>query len=550
MATKVQSSVMDLNNGSRNGMWDPYHDDRSPGYNSFLMSQPMGGHSGYPKEQMRLTILKQESIFRQQLQELHRLYKRQKDLMNEFTANGHYKFGAANSSHLLSHVSSHISKDMHTQRRVIDLELPADVDEDNEGNQAVKVVQNLSKKRGYNLADLNEPIHMEEASFTPSVNSDYRVTDKLQKQDSSTHSKLWYLQGEPKKAHEHLSRNRTIFGVELSESSCKPSFDSSKSSWDQNASSVNHTRVPIVNVQDSANRSHDKNAENDKNKLVLESRLDFDLNLSFDEEEEEDPSSAPNIPEAVVKIASMEIDLETPAALEAEPDDVCMDADDQELVKTAAEAIISISSSEVPPADTLLWWLAEVIASGDDLKDSVKVNKDEDSIPEGMDYFEYMTLKLQETKEEFQCYEAVTVAEKEEEDSSSRKRAARKGQGKRGRPRKDFQRDVLPGIVSLSRREVTEDLQIFEEAFNGIGVSWQSKRKTGGKNGRGRRRLVAPSPPSSPPPPIAAVPVEKSVCWEVALDKKGLSGWGKRTRRLPRQRCQNGGNHQSLALKC
>ncbi|KAI3794021.1 hypothetical protein L1987_36646 [Smallanthus sonchifolius] len=569
----------------------------------------MDGHPGYPKEQMKLTILKQESVFRHQLQELHRLYKRQKDLMNEVTMKEHYRIavpvGAANSGHFLSQISSQISKEMHTQRRVIDLELPADVDEDDEGSQPVNG-HNFSTKRAYNLADLNEPIRMEEASLAASVvnkNSDYSVTN----------SKFWYLQAEPKKAHEHLSRNRTVFGVELFASSNKPSFDSSQSSsWDQNTSSLNHNRwiephekhevfygkkshekqlphwlmktkgeettlyqmnldslqqhsqqffkkaeklqtdhfhgitkilvVPIINVQDSDNLTQDKN---DANKHIVESRQGIDLNLSF--EEEEDPSSTQDIPETIVKTASMEIDLETPAALEAEPDDVFMDADDQELVKSAAEAIISISSSEPPPpADTLLHWLAEVIACGDGLKDSVNVNKDEDCIPEGMDYFEYMTLKLQETEEEYHCYEEVIVAEQEEDGGLLRKRGTRKGQGKR-RQRKDFQRDVLPGIVSLSRREVTEDLQTFEEAFKEIGVSWQSKRKTGGKNGRGRRRLVVPSPPS---PPAEVVAVEKSVCREVALDEKSLSGWGKRTRRLPRQRCQNGGSHRSLALKC
>ncbi|XP_076940204.1 uncharacterized protein LOC143609298 [Bidens hawaiensis] len=626
MATRVQTkthflgSVMDLNNGSCNGMWELYHGDRNQSYNSFLMSQTMGDPR-YPKEQMRLTILKQESIFRQQLQELHRLYKRQKDLMNELTTNKHYRYtvpsGAASSSRFLNQISSQNSKEMHTQRRVIDLELLADVDEDNEVKQPVKNVHNLSTKRAYNLADLNEPVHLEEASFAASVSSDYRATNKLQKQDLCTNSKFWCLQGEPKKAYEHLSRSRTIFGVELSESCHKQSFDTSQSSSrDQNASSANHNRwiepclkhedfdgkkthenlgkqlphwlvkakvkeptlyqmnldslqqhsqqffkkaeklqtdhfhgitkilgVP-VNIQDSTNLTHHKNAENDKSKHSLESRPVFDLNLSFNEEE--DPSSTPNIPEAIVKIASMEIDLETPATLETEPDDDHMDADDQELVKSAAEAIISISSSEPPPADTLLWLLAEVIESDNDFKDSVNVNKDEDCIPEGMDYFEHMTLKLQETKEEYYCYEAPIVEEKEEDGSLLTKRTVRKGQGKRGKARKDFQRDVLPGIVSLSRREVTEDLQTFEEAFNGIGVSWQPKRKTGGKNGRGRRRLPSSSPP--PPPPVA---VEKSaVCWEVALDGKSLSGWGKRTRRLPRQRCQNGNNHHSLALKC
>lgn len=72
MATKVQAkyfpgSMMDLNNGLYNVMWDPYHDDRNQGYNSFLMSQTMDGYLGYPKEQMRQTILKQESIFRHQV---------------------------------------------------------------------------------------------------------------------------------------------------------------------------------------------------------------------------------------------------------------------------------------------------------------------------------------------------------------------------------------------------------------------------------------------------------------------------------------------------
>lgn len=73
MAAKVQAkthflgSMMDVNNGLCNGMWDAYHDDRNRGYNSFMMSQTMDGHKGYMKEQMRLTILKQESIFRNQV---------------------------------------------------------------------------------------------------------------------------------------------------------------------------------------------------------------------------------------------------------------------------------------------------------------------------------------------------------------------------------------------------------------------------------------------------------------------------------------------------
>ncbi|KAJ0905858.1 hypothetical protein HanPSC8_Chr07g0298861 [Helianthus annuus] len=596
MAAKVQAktyfhgSMMDLNNGLCNVMWDPYRDDRNQSYNSFLMSQTMDGYSGYPKEQMRRTILNQESVFKHQLQELHRLYKRQRDLMNEVRMKDHYGFTipakAPNSGHFLSQVCS--------QRRVIDLELPADVEED---NQAVENVHNLITKKPYNLADLNEPIQMEEAK-----NSDYGVTDNIQRQDLSTNSNFWYLQSVPKQANDHLSRKKTIFGVELCESGHKSPFDSSQSSSrDQNTSSLNHnhwterhevfngkknlekqlphwltntkgketilyqmnldslqqhsqqffkkaekhqtenvhiTKILGVPIQDSAIHTQDTNAETDKNNGILKPRHGIDLNLSFDEDE--DLSATPNVPETVVGIASTEIDLEAPAAVEAE-------TDDQELVKSAAEAIMSISSSDAPPDDTLLQWFVEVIALECDGNKSVNVNKDEDCIPKGMDYFEYMTLKLQETEVDNRCYKAATVVDEKEDGGLSRKTVTRKGQGKRGRQKKDFQRDVLPGIVSLSRREVTEDLQTFEEAFNGIGVSWQSKRKAG----RGRRQLAVVSPTLSPPPaPPREMAVEQSVCREVALEEKSLSGWGKRTRRLPRQRCQNGGNHQSLALKC
>ncbi|GJV88379.1 hypothetical protein Tco_1532317, partial [Tanacetum coccineum] len=56
---------------------------------------------------------------------------------------------------------------------------------------------------------------------------------------------------------------------------------------------------------------------------------------------EEDPSSTPSIPESVVKIATMEIDLEAPIALEPETDDT-----HEDIIKAVVEAIISISSFE------------------------------------------------------------------------------------------------------------------------------------------------------------------------------------------------------------
>ncbi|KAL4577286.1 hypothetical protein LXL04_013392 [Taraxacum kok-saghyz] len=566
MATKVQSktyfpgSMMDLNNGFCNSMWDPYHDDRTPAseknqyYNSFMMMQAMDGYSGYAKEQMRQTMLKQDSIFRHQLEELHRLYKRQRDLMNELTMKQQYNH----------------SKSSTNQRRVIDLELPPDVYEENEEKQ--QPVENVHK-----LADLNEPVNMEEPqpqppSFPP------------------TNSTLWYGNGESNKPVDQIPRKRTIFGVELCERSHTTTpIDSSQNlekklpSWlmvkphtsNEQQTKGKETTIYQMNLESLQHHSHqffnkseiitnpksetDNNNNNNhqgfitkilgvpiidmkdsvkENGKVNNLRHQIDLNLTLDEQE--GPTSTSYIiPESVVKIASMEIDLEAPPT-DTHSDDVLMESDDH-LVKSAAEAIMSISSEPPLAADAtaaILRWFAEVVAF-DDKKDSENVNSDEESItivPEGMDYFEYMTLKIHETKEKYDSSYKPIEEENQESGLLRKRTTTRKGQGKRGRQRKDFQRDVLPGIVSLSRREVTEDIQTFEDAFTGIGVSWQSKRKVSGKNGRGRRRLATPPP----------VEVVQSVCRE----EKGLSGWGKRTRRLPRQRCQNGGSHQSLALKC
>ncbi|GJW49665.1 ribonuclease H-like domain-containing protein [Tanacetum coccineum] len=164
----------------------------------------MDGCTGYSKEQMKQNILKQHSIFRHQIQELHRLYKRQRDLMNELTRKEHYAFfrvfaedygtmglrygtpnlsaGATfiqelhrlykrqrdlmneltrkehcNVTMLTKAATSRLFLSQLLSRKVVDLELPADVDGDTEGKQPHQNVQNFT--------DLNKQIQVEEASF-------------------------------------------------------------------------------------------------------------------------------------------------------------------------------------------------------------------------------------------------------------------------------------------------------------------------------------------------------------------------------------------------
>lgn len=246
----------------------------------------------------------------------------------------------------------------------------------------------------------------------------------------------------------------------------------------------------------------------------------------------------------------------------------------ERLERVAAEALVVISSShahdlqdnaahdlqenhtchqsEASQSDSLHWF-ADIISSfkGDN-ENEKRTGKgsacEEESIPDGIDYFEYMILNLTEMEVEDICYEHQNLDNPKEEDPLPRR--PRRGQARRGRQRKDFQRDILPGIASLSRNEVTEDLQTIEGIIRATGGTWQSSlatRNAGkGGGGRGRRRAGC----SAPSPPVAAVcepQIQQSNCREMGGEDRSLTGWGKRTRRPPRQRCSL--NNSPVSLK-
>ncbi|CAB4274943.1 unnamed protein product [Prunus armeniaca] len=108
------------------------------------------------------------------------------------------------------------------------------------------------------------------------------------------------------------------------------------------------------------------------------------------------------------------------------------------------------------------------------------------------------------------------------------------------RQRKDFQRDVLPGLASLSRNEVTEDLQLIEGLITETGGSWQSSLtlRNAGRSGKGRgRKRMGTSAPSTTEVAVSQPQIEEPTFEELqALEERSLTGWGKRTRHPPRQR--------------
>lgn len=93
MGTKVQNlpgyySMRDLNEESSSCGWPLFYGDKSltngQYYNNYLPSSTTDACSAYDKDVVKRMMLQHEAIFKDQVCELHRLYRIQRDLMNEF----------------------------------------------------------------------------------------------------------------------------------------------------------------------------------------------------------------------------------------------------------------------------------------------------------------------------------------------------------------------------------------------------------------------------------------------------------------------------------
>lgn len=277
---------------------------------------------------------------------------------------------------------------------------------------------------------------------------------------------------------------------------------------------------------------------------------------------------------------TLEIDLEAPASLENDddytptewniPTDVSVPSVENkseqiqdEVLKDAAEILVAVSSLSPqvhkddstcllsnPSLDKSLLWFADAMdllkneldnTSGREsrLKNGVLPGNSTEEVE--LDEYEAMTLQLTETKEE-DYMPGPFVPEVQIIDdpgSSVLPSRPRRGQSRRGRPRRDFQRDILPGLTSLSRHEVTEDIQGFAGIMRAHGHSWNSglTRRNGTKVGaRGRRRAVAEPIPTTIPNPANVPLMQQFANIEAGLEDRSLMGWGRTTRRPRRQR--------------
>ncbi|KAL9314184.1 hypothetical protein ACSQ67_019636 [Phaseolus vulgaris] len=193
----------------------------------------------------------------------------------------------------------------------------------------------------------------------------------------------------------------------------------------------------------------------------------------------------------------------------------------EEQTRIAAEALISISEavtyngiqmtncpSSEPSSSSSLHWLAGIVSTVVDHAE-----------PEDLDYCHYKSSD-----------------QKEQEGGSTSPSQPRKCRTNRRRRGNDFQSDILPSLASLSRYEVTEDLQT-------IGGLVEAARKTPSATGclrsagrnvvaRGKRRSCGSS---SNITDFLLNLKELNIDTEIAIEKRGYINWGKICRK-PRER--------------
>ncbi|KAL5216982.1 hypothetical protein ABZP36_017666 [Zizania latifolia] len=239
------------------------------------------------------------------------------------------------------------------------------------------------------------------------------------------------------------------------------------------------------------------------------------------------------------------------------------EADDTYLtsIGTAAESIVALSM-HVPTipetSNDMLQWFAELAVSSTDchvVQADVQDCIDNSSV-DGLDSFEWLTLKLEETKidEYWSRPQAPAIPNNEQVGLTVNLLTKPKRAQQKRRQKRDFQKDILPGLTSLARPEIIEDIQLLEGLVQAFGGSWKSSLTRRGRYGgrqRGRKprknlsetieeeKGVQVSPPAKE---VLFSPPAKPDDADIEANDRGIIGWGRTTRRCRRPRCPPGYN--------
>ncbi|XP_057516780.1 uncharacterized protein LOC130797981 isoform X2 [Amaranthus tricolor] len=610
----VCHSHYDLNVDANGGAAPLYNGNstfRSGHYNDYMGSSPLPRQLAYAyRESLRQTMLMHEDTFRDQVQELHRLYRKQKELMGEIKSKKLYvdpllEVQSSNSSsakipaifgqnvYSAPFINSHDfaeSKCKKIRGKILDLELPAEVyadsDEDEFLHPSTPATQ-LSIKHpkavveinalpstairslnpvlqaelpnpcsftgGHsNLADLNEPLAMavpEDARVKPSmtasalsekVKSDVGAASSDRKPSSvgqnpsvvqalpSLNSNLSSsicarISGRLKGGFSNkVNANRWCspylkVAKPLTSSCFESKLKESQVYMSDNAPDLNSIDLNSVEVPNSVVTEVEDLNKGKKYRMI-------DINLPCAPTADEEPLVQDvNSGQLDLNFCTNEdglapkLDIDFQAPISPEVEECPPPRGDSEenhpeegkdplvkLANIAAEAIVFISSQYASRPRSIDLQKCKASEGGDlewfaGLVDSHSIDLDNDSETIKckntckIDDFEAMTLELTETKEEeYWCKDNVHISN--ETCSILLPCQTRRGRTRRSKTkRKDFQREVLPSLVSLSRYEVTEDILMIEGLMEAAGNPWQPSR-TRRTCRMGRKHRVAKQP--------------------------------------------------------
>ncbi|XP_066323122.1 uncharacterized protein [Miscanthus floridulus] len=237
--------------------------------------------------------------------------------------------------------------------------------------------------------------------------------------------------------------------------------------------------------------------------------------------------------------------------------DACQEVDDRSDTSAlaAAENIIALARNMPTAAeasDDMLQWFADLaVLNINDLAEQVELQAcTNDSSNDESDSFESLTLKLEETKiEEYwsRPLEPEITTDEHTVSTAHLLTKPRRGQQRRRRQKRDFQKDILPGLSSLSRPEIIEDVQLLEGLVQASGGSWESSLTRRGRYGgrtRGRkpRKTVVTVIVEEEEVEVSPPPPKPAGTGDLEADDRGMIGWGRTTRRCRRTRCPSGNN--------
>ncbi|XP_029129275.1 uncharacterized protein LOC109808321 [Cajanus cajan] len=271
--------------------------------------------------------------------------------------------------------------------------------------------------------------------------------------------------------------------------------------------------------------------------LDLNSCMNEDENMLIDIDLQA-PASPENKECSPPRGESDENQLEMPLQLAGKEDPEAQ----EEQAKTAAEALFSISeavannvttcpSSESFVSSSLHWFAGIVSTVVDHSESVVKMDfnctiKDlEDFLPADFDYFEFMSLNLPDTKDLDYCYKSSD--QNEQEGGSTSPTQPRKCRANRRRRGNNFQSEILPSLASLSRYEVTEDLQTIGSLVEASKThSATGCLRSAGRNvlARGKRRSCAAA---SNITHLLLNLKQLNINTEIGIEKRGFISWGK-----------------------